>query len=70
MMCRHDTRLTGAMVARACGAYQGAEVTSAGFEASGDLQTASEERDLDEAGTGTRMRRERDELVATGSRVA
>ena len=46
----HDTRLTGAMVARACGAHQGAEVTSAGFEASGDLQTASEEKDDDRRG--------------------
>ena len=49
----HDTRLTGAMVARACGAHQGAEVTSAGFEASGDLQTASEEKD-DERRGGSR----------------
>ena len=37
----HDTRLTGAMVARTCGAHQGAEVTSAWFEASGDLQSAN-----------------------------
>ena len=41
----HDTRLTGAMVAQTCGAHQGAEVTSAWFEASGDLQLANEERD-------------------------
>ena len=49
----HDTWLTGAMVARACGAHQGAELTSAGFEASRDLQSASEERDKDtEKGQG------------------
>ena len=41
----HDTRLTGAMVVHTCGAHQGAEVTSAWFEASGDLQSANEERD-------------------------
>ena len=41
----HDTRLTGAMVARTCGTHQGAEVMSAWFEASGDLQSANEERD-------------------------
>ena len=41
----HDTWLTGAMVARTCGAHQGAEVTSAWFEVSGDLQSANEERD-------------------------
>ena len=41
----HDTQLTGAMVAQTCGAHQGAEVTSAWFEASGDLQSANEERD-------------------------
>ena len=46
----HDTWLTGAMVARACGAHQGAGETSAGFEASGDLQMAGEERDEDEDG--------------------
>ena len=41
----HDTRLTGAMVAQTCGTHQGAEVTSAWFEVSGDLQSANEERD-------------------------
>ena len=41
----HDTRLTGAMVAQTCGAHQGAEVTSAWFEASRDLQLVNEERD-------------------------
>ena len=41
----HDTWLTGAMVAQTCGAHQGAEVTSAWFEVSGDLQSANEERD-------------------------
>ena len=41
----HDTQLTGAMVAQTCGAHQGAEVTSAWFEVSGDLQSANEERD-------------------------
>ena len=40
----HDTRLTGAMVAQTCGVHQGAEVTSAWFEVSGDLQSANEER--------------------------
>ena len=40
----HDTQLTGAMVAQTCGAHQGAEVTSAWFEASGDLQSANKER--------------------------
>jgi hypothetical protein len=43
----HDTRLTGATVARVCSAHQGAGVTSAWFEANGDLKTASE-RDEDE----------------------
>ena len=32
-------------MAQTCGAHQGAEVTSAWFEASGDLQSANEERD-------------------------
>ena len=41
----HDTQLTGAMVVRTCGAHQGAEVTSAWFEVSRDLQSANEERD-------------------------
>ena len=41
----HDMWLTGAMVAQTCGAHQGAEVTSAWFEVSGDLQSANEERD-------------------------
>ena len=41
----HDTRLTGAMVVQTCGAHQGAEVTSAWFEVSGDLQLANEESD-------------------------
>ena len=41
----HDTRLTGAMVAQTCGVHQGAEVMSAWFEASRDLQLANEERD-------------------------
>ena len=41
----HDTQLTGAMVAQTCGAHQGARVTLAGFEASGGLQMAGEERD-------------------------
>ena len=41
----HDTRLTGAMVAQTCGTHQGARVMSAGFEASGGLQMAGEERD-------------------------
>ena len=40
----HDTRLTGAMVARTCGAHQGAGATSTCFEASGGLQSANEER--------------------------
>ena len=44
----HDTRLTGAMVVRTCGAHQGAEVTSAWFEASGDLQSANKERDKED----------------------
>ena len=48
----HDTRLTGAMVACTCRAHQEAGETSAGFEASGDLQTAGEERDEDETGRG------------------
>ena len=43
----YDTRLTGATVARVCSAHQGAGVTSAWFEANGDLKTASE-RDEDE----------------------
>ena len=41
----HDTWLTGAMVAQTCGTHQGAEVMSAWFEASGDLQLVDEERD-------------------------
>ena len=41
----HDMQLTGAMVAQTCGAHQRAEVTSAWFKASGDLQSANEERD-------------------------
>ena len=41
----HDMQLTGAMVAQTCGMHQGAEVTSAWFEASRDLQSANEERD-------------------------
>ena len=40
----HDTRLTGAMVARTCGAHQGAGATLTCFEASGGLRTANEER--------------------------
>ena len=40
----HDTRLTGAMVARTCGAHQGAGVTLTCFEASGGLRSANEER--------------------------
>ena len=48
-------------MARACGAHQGAGVTSAGFEASGNLKAANEERDDDE---------DEDELVATASRVS
>ena len=40
----HDMRLTGAMVAQTCGTHQGAEVTSAWFEVSRDLQSANEER--------------------------
>ena len=36
----HDTWLT--VVAQTCGAHQGAVGTSAGFEASGDLQMAGE----------------------------
>lgn len=43
----HDRRLTGAMVARACGA-QGAEVMSACLQANGDLRVANKERDEDE----------------------
>ena len=41
----HDTWLTGAMVVQTCGMHQGAEVTSAWFEASGDLQSVNEKRD-------------------------
>ena len=44
----HDTQLTGAMVVQTCGAHQGAEVMSAWFEASGDLQSANEERDKED----------------------
>ena len=44
----HDTQLTGAMVAQTCGAHQGAEVTSAWFEASGGLQLANKERDKED----------------------
>jgi hypothetical protein len=40
-------RLTGTMVACTCGVHQGARVTLACFEVSGDLQTVSEERDED-----------------------
>ena len=40
----HDTRLTGAMVARTCGAHQGAGATLTCFEASGGLRSANEER--------------------------
>ena len=43
----HDTQLTGSMVAQTCGAHQGVRVTSAGFEVSGNLQMAGEERDED-----------------------
>ena len=35
------------MAARTCGAHQGAGATSASCEASGDLQSANEERDAD-----------------------
>jgi hypothetical protein len=45
-----DTWLTRTMVARACGAHQRARVTSAGFEANGDLKAANKERDEDEGG--------------------
>ena len=44
----HDMRLTGAMVAQTCGMHQGAEVTLAWFGASGDLQSANEERDKED----------------------
>ena len=44
----HDTQLTGAMVAQTCGAHQGAEVTLAWFEASGDLQSANKERNKED----------------------
>ena len=40
----HDTRLTGAMVARTCGAHQGAGAMLTCFEASGGLRSANEER--------------------------
>ena len=40
----HDTRLTGAMVARTCGAHQGAGVTLTCFEASRGLRSANKER--------------------------
>ena len=40
----HGTRLTGAMVARTCGAHQGAGATLTCFEASGGLRSANEER--------------------------
>ena len=46
----HDTWLTGAMVARTCGAHQGAGETSAGFEANGDLMAANSMRDEGEDG--------------------
>ena len=36
------------MVVQTCGAHQGAEVMSAWFEASGDLQSANEERDKED----------------------
>ena len=48
----HDMQQTGAMVAHTCGAHQGAGATLACFEASGDLQSANEERDEDEDGRG------------------
>ena len=71
----HDMRLTGAMVAQTCGAHQGAEVTSAWFEASGDLQSANEERgemrDEDEGrGEGWGWSEDEGELVALSSRAA
>ena len=44
----HDMWLTGAMVVQTCGTHQGAEVTLAWFEASGDLQLANEERDKED----------------------
>ena len=44
----HDMWLTGAMVAQTCGVHQGAEVTLAWFEVSGDLQSANEERDKED----------------------
>ena len=37
---------------RACGMHQGAGVTSALFEANGDLKTASEKRDKNEKSRG------------------
>ena len=40
----HDTRLTGAMVARTCGTHQGAGATLTCFEASGGLRSANKER--------------------------
>ena len=54
-------------MARACGAHQGAGVTSAGFETSGDLKAANEERDELEAGAKGpgEASEDEDELVAT-----
>ena len=43
----YDMQLTGTMAAQTCGADQGARVTLACVEASGDLQRAGEERDED-----------------------
>ena len=64
-------------MAQTCGAHQGAEVTSAWFEASGDLQSANEERgemrDEDEdkgRGEGWGWSEDEGELVALSSRAA
>ena len=77
----HDMQLRGAMVAQTCGTHQGAEVTSAWFEASGDLQLANKERgetrdedeDEDEdEGQGKRWgwSEDKGELVVLSSRAA
>ena len=52
----HDTRLTGAMVARTCGAHQGAGATLTCFDASGGLRSANEERGEASDGGGARTK--------------
>ena len=69
----HDMWLTGAMVARTCGAHQGAGATLTCFEASGGLQLANEERgEMRNEGQGEQWgwSKDKGELVALSSHAA